>query len=428
MRWLQRVWLSIGTAVLLLAVWWVLRDALALAMPPIAIAAVLIYLLNPAVATMHRFGVPRPLGALVSYLAAGVVVWVALAAAGPLLLGQARELFDELPRIGVAIQDSVNTQLVRFGVSESSLLQLDTEALGGTVQDWLTTNRDQVLQLLRGAGSVVTWVVHLGLAVTLGPILAFYALSDLPRLAAGVGRMLPPDGREEVVEVGGRISRIVGSYFRGQMLVATFVGTATAIGLAAIGLPFWAVVGIVTGLFNLVPLVGPTAGAVFGVLLALTVGSGIQQAVLTLAVMIAVQQIDNHVFTPLIVSRSVEIHPITVILALVVAGSLGGIPLMFIAIPAVAVIKLMVLYLAVTRLPSMAHLAADLDGGAQAERGTVARLAQELRASMERRLGATEAGSVIRRRHASGGDGDGDRDGGDDVADVSGPPGPVRPS
>jgi predicted PurR-regulated permease PerM len=174
----------------------------------------------------------------------------------------------------------VNTQLIRFGVSESSLLRLDTGGLGRTVQDWLRTNRDEVLQLLRGAGSVVTWVVHLGIALTLGPILAFYALSDLPRLAAGAGRLFSPDRREEVVEVGGRVSRIVGSYFRGQMLVATFVGSATAIGLAVIELPFWAVVGIVTGLFNLVPLVGPTAGAVFGVLLALTVGNGLQQAVL----------------------------------------------------------------------------------------------------------------------------------------------------
>ncbi len=397
-RWLQRVWLAIGAAVLLLAVWWVLRDAIALAVPPIAIAAVLLYLLNPAVTTLHRFGVPRPVGTLIAYLTGGVVLWGALALVGPLLLGQARDLVDELPRIFVAIQNSVNTQLTRFGVSESSLLQLDTEAFGGTIQDWLTTNRDQVLQLLRGAGSVVTWVVHLALALTLGPILAFYALSDLPRMSSGVGRLLPPDRRDEVVEVGGRISRIVGSYFRGQMLVAAFVGTATAIGMAAIGLPFWAVVGIVTGLFNLVPLVGPTAGAVFGVLLALTVGTGPQQAVLALIIMLAVQQVDNHVFTPLIVSRSVQIHPITVILALVVAGSLGGIPMMFIAIPTVAVLKLVVLHVAVTRLPSMSHLAADLDGGAQAGRGTVARLAQDLRAAMERRLAAAEASSVINRR------------------------------
>ena len=247
-----------------------------------------------------------------------------------------------------------------------------------------------MLALLRGAGSVVSWVVHLALAITLGPILAFYALSDLDRLAGGAARLLPPRGRDEVVEVSSRIGRIVGAYFRGQLLVALFVGTATSLGLWLVGLPFWAVVGIATGVFNLVPLVGPTLGGVIGVLVAVTVGGGIQQALLVVVVMVAVQQVDNHLITPLVVGRSVSIHPITVIIALVVAGSLGGIPLMFVAIPAAATLKLVLLHIAVTRLPSMAHLADELPDGSTPRRGTVGGLAQELRAAFERRLAAAQ--------------------------------------
>ncbi len=389
-RWLLRVWLLIGAGVLLLGVWWLFRDAIALAVPPVAIAAVVIYVLNPTVTTLHRFGLPRPLATLVAYVVGGGLLWAFLALLGPLLVQQAGELVDQLPRIWASLQASLNQQLLRLGVPSTSLVEVDPEGLTESVQGWFATNREQVLALLRGAGSVVTWVVHLALALTLGPILAFYALSDLPRISAGLGRLVPPGKRGEVVEVGSRIGRIVGSYFRGQLIVASFVGSATAIGMAAIGLPFWAVVGITTGLFNLVPLVGPTAGAVFGVLLALTVGAGVQQAVLVVIVMVAVQQVDNHVITPLIVSRSVEVHPITVILALVVAGSLGGMPLMFVAIPLVAVLKLVVLHVAVTRLPSMAHLSAELDGGGSPDRGTVARLAQDLRASFERRLAADD--------------------------------------
>lgn len=418
-RWALRMWVAIGALLLLGATWWLLREPLALVLPPVAIAAVLVYLLNPAVTGLAERGLPRPLATLVTYIGSAAVVWAGLALLGPVLVEQAGQLVAELPAIGASLQGWANEQLARFGVPTSQQLDIDTTGIATSVQDWVTTNRDEVLALLRGAGSVVTWVVHLALAVTLGPILAFYALSDLDRLSAGAARLLPPEGRGEAVEVAGRIGGIVGAYFRGQLAVACFVGTATALGLWAISLPFWAVVGIATGAFNLVPLIGPTVGGMIGVLVALTVGGGLQQALLVVVVMVAVQQVDNHLITPVVVGRSVSIHPITVILALVVAGSLGGIPLMFVAIPATAAIKLVVLHVAVTRLPSMAHLADELPDGSEPRRGTVGGLARELRAAFERRLvqAQEQTGLRVRRTHGQGtSDAPGDDPAGDAAA------------
>ena len=397
-RWALRIWVAIGVVVLVGILWWLLREPIGLVVPPVAIAAVLVYVLNPVVSALARRGLPRPLGTLVAYLGAGGLLWGVAALLGPLLVEQAGDLVAELPAIGASLQAWANERLTSLGVPASQQFDVDTSELAVSIQDWVATNRDEVLALLRGAGSVVTWVVHLALAVTLGPILAFYALSDLDRLTGGAARLLPPSSRGEAVEVTGRIGRIVGAYFRGQLAVAVFVGTATATGLWAIGLPFWAVVGIATGAFNLVPLVGPTVGGMIGVLVALTVGGGLQQALLVVVVMVAVQQVDNHLITPLVVGRSVSIHPITVIIALVVSGSLGGIPLMFVAIPAAATLKLVVLHVAVTRLPSMEHLADELPDGAEPRRGTVTGLAQELRTAFERRLTAAGAQSPLRGR------------------------------
>jgi hypothetical protein len=134
-----------------------------------------------------------------------------------------------------------------------------------------------------------------------------------------------------------------------------------------------------------------------GVLVALTVGGGLQQALLVVLVMVAVQQVDNHLVTPIVVGRSVSVHPITVILALIVAGSLGGIPLMFVAIPVTATIKLVLVHLAVTRLPSMSHLAEEVEDGTEPRRGTVAGMARELRAAFERRLAQAQTGLGGRR-------------------------------
>ncbi len=424
-RWALRTWLAIGLLVLVGMLWWLLRDPLGLVLPPVAIAAVLVYVLNPAVSALSRRGLPRALGALVAYLVAGGLVWSVFAVVGPLLVEQARGLIAELPAIGAALQSAVNEQLTRVGVPPSEQLDLETTEVATAIQDWLAANRDEVFALLRGAGSVVSWVAHLALALALGPILAFYALSDLDRLSTGAARLLPPDTRGEVVEVSSRIGGIVGAYFRGQLLVALFVGTATATGLWLVGLPFWAVVGIATGIFNLVPLVGPTVGGLIGVTVALTVGGGVQQALLVVVVMVAVQQIDNHVITPLVVGRSVSIHPITVIIALVVAGSIGGIPLMFVAIPAAATLKLVVLHVAVTRLPSMAHLADELPDGAAPRRGTVTGLAQELRVAFERRLAAAQTVGPLRGR---GEDDDADDAAGEDAAGSDGADDVSRPT
>ena len=191
-RWALRTWLAIGLLVLLGMLWWVLREPLGLVLPPVAIAAVLVYVLNPAVTALSRRGVPRAVGALLAYLGAGAVVWAVLAVVGPLLVEQARGLVAELPAIGGALQTAVNEQLTRLGVPASEQLDLETPGIATAIQDWLTTNRDEVLALARGAGSVVTWVAHLALALALGPILAFYALSDLDRLSSGAARLLPP--------------------------------------------------------------------------------------------------------------------------------------------------------------------------------------------------------------------------------------------
>jgi predicted PurR-regulated permease PerM len=416
-RWALRIWVTIGALLLVAAVWWLLREPIGLIVPPLAIAAVLIYVLNPAVSALAQRGFPRALATLLAYLATTAVVWGLLALVGPIVVGQGRELIAELPAIGAALQASVNEQLTRFGIPATQQLDLETSEIAVSVREWFTTNREEVLAVVRGAGSVVGWVVHLALAVTLGPILAFYALSDLDRLSSGMALLLPPGRRTEAVEVAGRIGRIVGSYFRGQLVVAVFVGTATALGLALVDLPFWAVVGIATGLFNLVPLIGPTLGGAIGVLVALTVGTGVQQAILVVVVMVAVQQVDNHLVTPLVVGRSVSIHPITVILALIVAGSLGGIPLMFIAIPVAATIKLVLLHLAVTRLPSMAHLADGHDDDSQPRRGTVAEMAQELRTAFESRLAAAQAQAGFRSRRAAEGEADDEDDVGPSAAD-----------
>jgi predicted PurR-regulated permease PerM len=389
--WFLRTWTLVGVALLAGGAWWLLRAPLAVVLPPLALAAVVVYLLNPFVGALERRQVPRLLGTALAYVVAAGVLIIVGALLGPVLARQTVAFGEELPRIAESVQNAVNSQLRRIGLPALLSFELDDATTAQAITDWLAQNRDQVLSLLRGAGSVVNRLVHVFLTLVLAPILAFYALADLPRIRDGIERLVPPGRRTELVDVAQRISGIVGAYFRGQLLVAAFVGVATSIGLAIIGLPFWSLVGLLAGLFNLVPLIGPFVGGVLGVTVALTAGTGTQQAVLVIVVMVAVQQVDNHVITPNIIARTVKVHPITVILALLFAASTFGLLGMFVAIPAIAAIKLVGMYVLVTRFPSLGHLAGDGPGlfgedpSSDPPEGTLVALGRELRSTWERR-------------------------------------------
>lgn len=357
--WFFRVWTLIGALVVLGVTVWVLREPLQLLLAPVALALVIVYLLNPSVGWLARRGAPRGLATGIAYLVVlgGLAAFVT--AASPLLFSQVRELGTRIPEISQGLEETVNRSLLGLGVDLRVTLDPQSEQVQATIQEFLANEQGQFASLLRGAGEVLTSLLHVLLVVVFAPILAFYLLADLPRISAGIRGLFPPDARAEFVEVVRRIGATVGAYFRAQLAVAVFVGVATALGLALVGLPFWAVVGGVAGAFNLIPLIGPFVGGLLGVVVALTVGTGVGQAVAVVAVMVVVQQIDNHVVTPNIVARTVRLHPVTVILGLTVAGSLFGILGMFVAVPVIATVKLLLLWLLVTRVPAMAHLAGE---------------------------------------------------------------------
>jgi len=389
--WFWRVWTALGIAILLVGFVYLFADPLKLIIPPLALAGVLIYLLNPIVTVLERIGLPRPLGASLTFLLmVGVVVGAGVLLL-PLLARQTLDLLDRLPEMAASLESVVNTQFARMGIAGRIALDPASLDIQESLREMLTADQSQLLGLLRGAGSVLAAVLHGVVTLVLAPFIAFYVVVDLPRLSDGVRRLAPPDRRGELVDVVERIGRTVGAYFRGQLIVASFVGMATATGLAIIGLPFWAIVGLVAGIFNLVPFIGPFVGGLIGVVVALVVGGGFGQAIAVVVVMTLVQQIDNHVITPNVLSRTVHVHPVTIILSLAVAASMFGILGMLVAIPTIAAVKLVILYILVTRVPSMRHLAGEdpdfIDGipvDGPRDRSLVG-LGQELRGIWERR-------------------------------------------
>ena len=129
-------------------------------------------------------------------------------------------------------------------------------------------------------------------------------------------------------------------YIRGQLLEAFIVGVLSAIVLYFIGIDYALMIGIISGICNMIPYVGPVAGTVLAVIMALLSGQPIM-ALWAIVGMIGVQQVDNNLLAPKIVGDSVGLHPVFIMLAIIIGGNVGGLLGMLTAVPVAASVKIL---------------------------------------------------------------------------------------
>ncbi len=347
-----RVWLAVGVCLLAGAALHLLARPLAVLSIPLLVALLLVYLLNPIVSALARIGVPRLVGALTAL----TVVFAALAGAAAAVLGpltsQVSAAADIAPVIVDDLARQVDAWLASTGVDADLAGQVRIEAVTAHARQLLADadTRTLGLTLLAGLAGLATDAATFALALTVGVVAAVHALWDLPRMRRWALRAIPPQHRCEARAVARRLSRVVGGFIQGQLVVATFVGTATSIGLAVIDLPFWLVLGVIAAITNLIPFLGPVIAGALAIAVALvTDGPGL--AALTLAVMIIVQQAESQIVSPLVVGRTVALHPLAVLLALLVAGTLHGILGLLVVVPATAAANVLLSHLWHTRIP-----------------------------------------------------------------------------
>jgi len=342
------VWISVG----LVALGWVfltIGEAVRVIWLPLAFAAGLVFLLEPAVVMFERVRIPRPVGAILAMLVLLAVIVAVGALVWPTVQEQGAELIEQLPDLYVSVVDWAREVAVTVGLNIDDFLSQQA------IEEWLRdpANQETIQQLLfgfgAGAGVVIRGVAETIAVLGLAPILAIYLLIDLNRFKKNSLELTPPAHRNEVAYVSVEVSTALGSFVRGQLLVALIVGIASSFGMWAIDLPFWLLIGIISGFLNLIPFVGPVVGGALAALVAL-LDSNPWQAVWAVLIMIAVQQLDNHLITPMIQRARVNLSPLVIVLALIVGGALAGLLGVLVAIPATAAIRIVVGHLWRTRV------------------------------------------------------------------------------
>jgi len=315
---------------------------------PLILAVLLSFLANPVVDFLEKRRIPRVGGGCLVYLLLGGVLVVIGVLIVPIISQQATDLADRVPE---AIDRSFD--LVEDW-AESLNLNIDVGGTGSLTDEftgWFSdpTNRAVVLEGLARAGEFVRVVVERVATALLAPVLAFYILVDTHNLRRRAESLIPPTGRAEVIHVVGQVGRALSGFIRGQLMVALIVGILSSLALWILDLPFWLIVGLLAGLLNIVPFIGPWVGGALGVTTALIVGDPIKILWVIVAFFL-IQQFDNHLVSPLVLRAAVKLSPVTIILALLVGGSLGGLFGVLIAVPTTAVLKIVLGHLWRTRV------------------------------------------------------------------------------
>ncbi len=315
--------------------------------PPLVVALVLVYLLNPIVRRLEP-KIGRLWASLLTYLVFLSMLGVGMRFLIPAIADQVGDFAKGVPDLLDRAQASLQDFADRFD------LNIDAGAIVGSLGP-----EGGGGEFIGRIFSFTAGVLHVAVVAVLGPILAFYLLVDLPKIQRGVKALIPSRRRAEVDGVLEKMGRALGGFFRGQLLVALFVGVASILVLWIVGLPYFALVGLICGLFNLIPLVGPFIAAIPALFIAFTTTTsggllalepGLPLAVGALAALLIVQQIDNHIISPNVVARTVKLHPVTVMLGLLVGGTLLGLWGMLLAVPLIAAVKILLLHYWDTRM------------------------------------------------------------------------------
>lgn len=325
-------WALVGIAIAI-AIFVYVGTKIDVIFPPLILAGMIVFILNPVVSRLQSMGIPRAAGAALAYLAFFALVALGVSLAVPAIQNQAQEFSDRWPTVQQRIEHWIDARAEDL---KGTPFEFDRKQ----IVDRITHDTNFNLgQSVKRASEIGFRVLEILLIFILAPILAFYILVDLPHLRRVAEGLIPPSMHEDVILVSRRVNHALGGFFRGQLVVAIIVGILSSIGLRIIGLPFWLIVGMIAGLFNLIPLIGPWVGAVPAIIIALTTREPIT-AVWAALVLLIVQQIDNHFISPLVMHRAVKIHPVLVMVVLLLGGSLFGFFGLLVAVPATATIKI----------------------------------------------------------------------------------------
>ncbi|HUU91100.1 MAG TPA: AI-2E family transporter [Phycisphaerae bacterium] len=361
-RWRTDVLIGVGALVVLL-----LSYAFSDILAPLAVALAIAYILNPIMRWAERHRVPRGLAATCLFLLLlGVCVAVVLFAVPPLvaqlydfgvsMVGEPADADDPLGYQDLnangewdkghvpALLTWVREVSSRLQTGEGSWYDRILKAISdsaGAKEGLAKTALDAIKLAGEGFWDFLRGLQGFLVGAALTAFYLFFFLMNFDRMVGAVRRRLPGKYRERTEGVVRKIDAAIAAFLRGRILICAAIGVLTAAGLAIVGVPYWYLIGVATGLAGVVPFMPIFVGLIPAVLVAwFDAGSGWAVVGVTV-VFVIVQTLEGWVLTPLIQGKAVGLHPVTLTVALLVGYQVLGLFGLIAAVPLASTVKIL---------------------------------------------------------------------------------------
>ena len=328
--------LFLGALALGLWLLWELRDLAVL----VTVSYCIAYAFDPILRRGERRGWSRGVGVMVTLAIFVLAVFVVALTALPTLIQEFRDLIANFPHYVEAVRSAIGATWANL----STTLPPGTmpkQALHDLIPSFDTSVMEKVVlglsQVLLSGYSMTMAVVNLFLL----PFIVFYLAVGLPALHKSALGVIPPSYRKSVSTMAKEIDQYVGSYIRGQVLVAITLFAMYAIGLGLIGFKLWFLVAVLAGFGSLVPYLGSIIGFVLGSVMTLATFGDFTHLIYTWTVFGIVGALEGNLISPRIIGKSVGLSPLTIMLSVVAGGTLGGLLGVVLAVPVAAALSVL---------------------------------------------------------------------------------------
>lgn len=334
-RWVRYAMVIVAILVVAWFVWQA-RGALI----PFLVGGVLAYILSPLVERLARImpfyrarrELARTLAILIVYVSGlGVMVGVG-AVVIPAVISETTEFVDNIPSYVEQAQEEADrwTAMYRERVPLEVQERVDT-----AIQDLGASLGAYGEQVLARSFGILRNTFGLFFGYIIIPFWLFYILKDRHHIGPAIKEWFPPGLRQDVDECIRIIQRVLGSYIRAQLTLGLFIGAATTLGLFLLGVDFFIILGIIAGVTELIPIIGPILGAIPALIV--VVATEPEKTIWVLLFYVGIQQLENVVLVPRIQGNAVELHPALIIVLLAIAQQVAGFGGLLIVVPLAAV-------------------------------------------------------------------------------------------
>ncbi|RDW19275.1 AI-2E family transporter [Oceanobacillus arenosus] len=302
---------------------------------PFLIAILIAYLLYPIIKKIHSYNIHKGIAILLIYVLFFGGIAYLIYRVYPMIVLQVRDLADNFPKI-IDLYERMILNVYEY-----------TSFLPETVHDKMDqliyrmeNSLDSVLNKLVGG---FTKIFDMVIVITVIPVLVFYFLKDYDKMKGYFKRFIPNKYRVQVSKMVHAIDENLGSYIRGQLLICLIITIIALIIFKLLHIEYALLLAVILGITNLIPYFGPIIGAIPAVAIAATT-SGSMVLFVIISVFV-IQTIEGNLLSPYIVGKSIAIHPVAIILALLVGSQLFGVIGMILAVPILTIMKVIVKHL-----------------------------------------------------------------------------------